>query len=122
MAGEIRYTIGLTREKNGRTTAVPVATISGDAGNAFVMGEVSIGTSEEAIPMGEVTVPRTAFFQNLDATNYLNILKETAGEILTTLQPGQATLIQMDPADTAPFAVADTAACLLYYAIFQAPA
>ena len=122
MADEIRYTIGLTRTKNGRTVSVPTATIDGDAGNAFVMGEVSVGTSEEAIPMGEVTTPRTAFFQNLDATNYIDIRKATGGDVITRLQAGQAALLHMDPGDTAPYAIANTGACLMYYAIFQAPA
>lgn len=120
MADELTYTISVKSVNEGLTFPVSQTTFTHDAGNPFVSGVVSVGTSEEAIPMGEVATPGLALFRNLDATNYIEILHGTGGDTITRIGAGQASLLHMDPGDTAPYAKANTGACLMFYCIFNA--
>ena len=73
----------------------------------------SIGTSEEAINLGDISTPRWCFLKNLDATNYVEIKVATGGAIFAKLLPGEACLLPLGSGATAPYAIANTAACVL---------
>ncbi len=122
MANEITVSAGLTVYKSsvmssavGRSVVDATFTMTG---NPYVQGVISVGTSAEAIPLGEVTQPHWAWFKNLDATNYLTIRNGASGADLLRLYPGELCPVPLDITAT-PYAVADTAACLLEYAIFS---
>lgn len=89
-------------------------------GNVLVQNTISVGfAAEEAIPMGEVSAPHWAFFINLDATNYIQLRRATAETAFARLYPGEFALYPMENDSTAPFAIANTAACLMQYVIVQ---
>lgn len=77
-----------------------------------------IGTSEEAVDLGETGTPVYAMFKNLDPTNFINLKVATGGAIFARLDPdtnedgtGGVALLRLGSGATAPFAIADTAAC-----------
>jgi hypothetical protein len=88
------------------------------AGTTFVEGSVLIGTSATAIPLGQVTAPHWAFFNNLDAVNYLTIRNGSGGTDLIKLLAGEPAFVPL--LDTAvPYAVANTASIQLEYLIIS---
>lgn len=121
MANEITASVALSCFKSTIMAATvgrsKVATTFSMTANVYSAGTVSVGTSVEAIPLGEVTTPHWAFFLNLDATNYLTLRNGSSGADLIRLYPGEFCVVPLDIA-AVPYALADTAACLLEYLIF----
>jgi len=84
----------------------------------YVKGKVSVGTSEEAIPLGEVTALGWAGFKNLDVTNYVEIRFVTgAGNDHVKVPPLGVAIFHFGSDVTAPFLIANTAACQVEYLI-----
>jgi hypothetical protein len=72
-----------------------------------------IGTTEEAIPLGDVATPGYSFFQNLDATNYveIGIVVSTVFYPVLKLLPGEAQCFRFST--NPPYAKAHTASVKL---------
>jgi hypothetical protein len=88
------------------------------AGNYYQGGTMLVATSATAIPLGSVTAPHYAVFLNQDATNFIKLRAGSSGADLVKLKAGEAGLIPL--LDTAvPYAIADTAACLMEYLIIS---
>jgi hypothetical protein len=85
----------------------------------FIHHKMAVGTSEEAIPLGEVTSLGWAIFKNLDDENYLEIRSATgAGNDIIKLPPlSSAGPFHFGSDVSAPFAIANTAACQMEYLI-----
>lgn len=84
----------------------------------YIKFKMQVGTSEEALPLGEVTTPGYAFFINRDQTNFVNLRVGTAGAIFARLDAdtngdgkGGFALLKLGSGAQAPYAIADTAAC-----------
>lgn len=75
----------------------------------------AIGTSEEAIVLGEVTSPGWALFVNRDDTNFIELRVATGGAKFAKLKPGETCLLRLGSGAQAPYAIADTAECLMEY-------
>jgi hypothetical protein len=87
----------------------------------FIHAKPEIGLSEEALALGEVTALGWALFINRDETNYLEIRSASgAGNDIIKIKPGKFALFHFGSDVTAPYAVANTAACKLEYWIFAA--
>lgn len=72
----------------------------------------SVGTSEEAIDLGDITSPGYAILINRDATNYIDLKVATAGAIFARLDPNSGmAMLKLGSGAQAPFAIANTAAC-----------
>lgn len=91
------------------------------AGKRFTKLVQNIGTSEEAINLGEMTAPGAFVLVNLDPTNYIDVKVGSAGAIFARLKPdtlgdGTGGWVAGDclgGGAQAPFAIANTAACRL---------
>lgn len=84
----------------------------------FVYAKQNIGITEEAIGLGEVTSLGMALFINRDTTNFISIKTATGGTIFARLQPSNGfAAFRFGSGVTAPFAIADTAACQMEYII-----
>lgn len=122
MANEITFTASLSFNKAGVTeTAVSrsvAALLFNVTGSAYAQGTLSVATSATAIPLGGVTAPHWAYFLNQDATNFLKIRNGAAGADLLKLKPGECAFCPLYDSAT-PYAIADTAACLLEYLLIQ---
>jgi hypothetical protein len=118
MATELTSTISVTHSANGVDFAETVVSSTEDlTGNGITAGVLSVATSAAAVPLGGVSTAGVAYFKNLDATNYLEIGWDDSGFVAAAkLLPGQVALI---PLVNAPWARANTGACLMQYRIFE---
>jgi len=86
----------------------------------FVSGKISVGTSEEAIPLGEVTSLGWAVFKNLDTTNYVELRSASgAANDIIKLKAGEGCAFRFGSDVTAPYLIANTAACQVEYKIYS---
>jgi len=121
MADELTITLSVQFDKGSLdytfpATAPAAVTITGDD---MVLHTQEIGTSEEAIILGDVDISANtgAWFVgiNRDTTNYIEIRPGTGVADMIRMEPGEPCFFKIPPTATAPFAVADTAACKLEY-------
>jgi hypothetical protein len=87
---------------------------------AKASGIASIGfAAHEALPMADVGTAGWARFENLDATNYVQIGTDVAAAFVPfcKLKAGEFTVIRLGT--NAPYAKANTAAVKLDYEIFE---
>ncbi len=119
MADEITIDINLKYSKNGADSSFTARGVTVTvAGNPISEGVQSVGTSYEAIQMGEVTAPGYVVLKNLDATNYVEFSADSGGaNALVKTRAGQPALFPMD--GTTLYARANTAACLVQYKIYS---
>lgn len=84
-------------------------------------GVQAIGTSEEALVLGDVANPGWACFTNLDATNYIQIgvFVSATFHAFARLKAGKSALLPLDPS-MVYYAKANTAVCKLDYRIYEA--
>jgi hypothetical protein len=81
--------------------------------------KVSVGTSEEALPLGEATSPGWCLLINRDATNYVEVKTGTGGVIFGKMLAGEFCLLRLGSGAAAPYAIANTAACQVEGLIVQ---
>jgi hypothetical protein len=83
-------------------------------------GVVSIGTSEEDLPVGDVGTNGYAFLKNLDPTNYVKWGPKSGGAMVEMgrLKPGEAAWFRVAPGVTIR-AIADTAAVKVDYRLYE---
>lgn len=72
-----------------------------------------IGTSEEAIQIGDGGTIVELYLRNLDPTNYVEIKTGTGGVVTDKLLPGKDCLHRLGSGMQAPYAIANTASCAL---------
>ena len=121
MSQEIAYNLNLVYAK-GSVEGIPIDVTNNTidvAGSRFVHQVQLIGTAEEAISLGELASLGVAAFKNLDETNYIEIRVATGGVKFLKLLPGEVWPCRLGSGVTAPFAIANTAACYLEYWIFE---
>lgn len=85
----------------------------------FSKFKVSVGTSEEALPLDEATSPGWCLIINRDLTNYVELKTGTSGTIFAKLKPGEFAFLRLGSGAQAPYAIANTAACQVAGLIFQ---
>lgn len=73
----------------------------------------SVGITEEALVLGEVTAPGYVVFINRDETNFVELRVGTAGAKFAKLFPGDVALLRLGSGAQVPFAIADTSPCIL---------
>lgn len=113
MADEIRTSISFQVSKGG--AAIATGTLSDTIDMTGTdMGTVTqaIGTSNEALDIPvDVTGDVHLCVKNLDATNYVEIFKDSGNShLLSKLQPGEACLLMGVPSSTSLYGRANTAA------------
>lgn len=91
----------------------------------FAHNKQNIGTSEEAILLGEVTSLGYAIFMNWDLTNYVELRIATASTKFATLKAATSSTAPgfwcgfIGSGITAPYAIANSAACQVEYCIWS---
>lgn len=110
MANEITITTTISVAKGN------IAAISrGSAFSVTMTGDrithltQNIGTSEEAINLGDVSTPGYFWVKNLDSTNYVEIRGATGIADSQQVNAGEQQLFRF-AADAVPYAIANTAA------------
>lgn len=89
------------------------------SGDNVISHVQQVGTSEEAITLGDVAAGGWCMAENLDATNYVEIRQGTGIADLIKLKAGEACIFRLPSDASAPYAIADTAACNVRFWIFD---
>lgn len=118
MAAEIKITANIQFAKgNIATMARTASNVSVDvAGDACIANVQTVGTSEEALLVGDVAAAGYGWFKNLDATNFVSLRPGTGTANCIKLMPGEVALFR---ASVALWAIADTAPVQLEYFIIE---
>lgn len=69
----------------------------------------TIGTSAEALILGDVSAPGICIVENLDPTNFVSLRVGSGGDNFQKILPGEAWPFRL--ATLTPYAIANTAAC-----------
>ncbi len=112
MANEIGLSLGLTCARDGATAQGVVSLSITQAGTEMTQNVQSIGTSTEALALGDVATPGYLFVKNLDSTNFVLVglvTAVTSGNAFAKLLPGEGLVIPTR--QTVVYAIADTGAC-----------
>lgn len=116
MAAEITASGSLELDNGTITDILSVSGLRFDfSGTKFTHHVQSIGTSEEAIDLGEITTLGWVMLVNRDNTNYVEV-RSGAGasnDIIKLPAKGGFAVFHFGSDITAPFAIANTAACLV---------
>lgn len=73
----------------------------------------SVGTSEEALIVGDISTRAWCMLINRDTTNFINVKTGTGGTIFAKLLAGEFCLLRLGSGAQSPFVIADTASCEL---------
>ena len=122
MANELKLSFNVTFDDGIKPEVVASITerFKTIADKRPVMLVQSVGTSEEAVVLGDTAaLGGTLVLVNLDPTNFVNVKVATGGAIFAKLFPdtdsdgsgGFIVLDAMGSGALAPFVIADTAAC-----------
>lgn len=118
MANELTVSCSLRFSKSGREVSKSYSgiqvTVSGDK---WVFGVQEIGTSEEAIDVGDIGTAGFMICKNLDATNFVEIRPGSATADLVKMKAGEPAMFRL--ALNGPYAIADTAAVDLEFLILE---
>lgn len=113
-AGEIRISASLGVDNGLIDEALSKSGLRFDWSGSKVTKHIqTIGTTEEAIDLGEITTPGYFMAVNLDNTNYVEIRSGTgaSNDIIRLDANNGLCLLRWGSDISAPFAVANTAAC-----------
>lgn len=75
----------------------------------------TIGTTEEALTIGDISTIGYGIFHNADTTNFIEL--GLTGSYTVKLKAGEWAIFRLD--SNAPYAKADTAACKLEYILLE---
>lgn len=79
----------------------------------------SIGITEEALVLGEVTSLGWIMVINRDLSNFVNLKVATSGAIFAKLFPGEFCFLRLGSGAQAPFLIADTAPCVVEFLLIS---
>lgn len=123
MANELSIstlTISFAKSGSPSVSATPAAlsiTVSG----AQIMDNVqNVGTTEEAVLLGDVASGGYWFVQNLDSTNFVELRSGTGATDFIRLNAGEWAIFRTSADASAPYAIADTSACNVRFLRFDA--
>jgi len=115
MANELTLTAALGYAKGTFTNLTRSFTnVSRDvAGSNPIYNVQAVGTSAEALLVGDVGTAGYILLRNLDATNFVEVRDGAGGADVVKLKPGDIAMFRL--ATSTPFVIADTAGINLEY-------
>src|SRR3990167_4168263 len=119
MANELTLSIKATYAKSGTEITFPdpahQSIQSTVTGSRFLVMRQAVGTSEEALELGDISTGGYCVMFNRDATNFVSIRPATGAANTIRINPGEFAVFRFGSGATAPFAIADTAAVDVEY-------
>ena len=117
MANELTVSASLSFSKSGVEASLSYGglrfTVTGAKATRIVQ---AIGTSEEALDLGDVGTSGYILIKNLDSTNYVSIRPGTGTANCIKLKAGEIAMFRIE---TAPWAIANTAACNVEFLLIE---
>lgn len=117
MANEIEVRGRLTFAKTGASGGIDAAGTFTLSGTKFQMGRQNVGTSEEALILGDAAAGGWVFIKNLDATNYVSLRSGTGATDVIRINAGEFAMFRLHGSSTAPYVIANTAAVEIEYLV-----
>lgn len=118
MADEIAAIAGLSFTKGGKSASLAsVRQLIDMAGGDYVHRNQTIGTSEEALSLGDIGTPGWCAFKNHDATNFVSLRAGSGLASMIKVKAGELVVFRL--ASSTPYAIADTAGCDCEYLIVE---
>jgi hypothetical protein len=90
------------------------------SGDRFTLQRQEIGTSEEALNLGDIATGGYFIAVNRDTTNYVELRSGTGAVDFIRLNAGEVCCFRISADATAPYAIANTAAVELEYLLVAA--
>lgn len=119
MADELTVITGLLFSKGGLESQMDALRQTLDvSGSHYIRRSQSIGTSAEALDIGEITTCGYIAIHNKDATNFVEIRDGSGGADVVKLLAGETAVFRL--ATSTPYAIANTAACIVDYLLVEA--
>jgi hypothetical protein len=110
MANELTVSCSVRFSKAGREASKSYAGIQIDVtGDKVTQLIQEIGTTEEALDIGDIGTAGYVIMKNLDAENFIEIRPGSGTADLIKLKAGEVAMFRL--ALNGPYAIADTAAC-----------
>lgn len=110
MANELTITASLAFAKGSVSVSLAKSaaqfTVSG---TKYYQGVQTVGTSEEALELGDISTGGYCLLINRDATNYVSVRSGTGAANLIKVKAGEPALFRVEAA--APYVIANTASC-----------
>jgi hypothetical protein len=103
---------------NPLTIQVPPGFTWNVNGNAFVNQTILVPTGGIAVPLGQVTAPHFSVWHNMDTNNFITVANVQGDQPFMHMGPSEFCFVSLD-SSVVPWAIANTAACLLEYLIIQ---
>ena len=117
MANELTVSCSVRFSKSGREHDKAYGGLQIDVtGTNVICNTQTVGTSEEALVVGDVGTAGYMIIKNLDATNYVTLRASTGAADTVKLKAGEVAMYRL--AANAPFAIANTAPCDVEYLLF----
>lgn len=116
MANEVTATGSVAySDANGVKDSLAISSFVSSVGTKIIQRSAqSIPTSETAVNLGPVSAPGYAVLVNRDPTNYVDVKVATSGAVFARLLPnGGFCVVYLGSGAQAPYAVANTAACVI---------
>lgn len=119
MASEITVKAALSAGKGSTSVALSIGPTQFTlTGTKMLKNRQSIGTTEEALEMGEIASGGWFLCVNRDATNYVQIQAGSGALAMVRLKAGEFCLLRFDSGAT-PYLKANTAACEVEYVLLE---
>ncbi len=120
MANELSLSVRMRLANGDLKKSFSSGNLSIDVAGVNVIDNVqNVGTSEEAVLLGDSAAGGYMIAQNLDATNYVQIRPNTGVAALPRLLPGDVAVFRIDN-DAVPYVIANTAACNVRFIVIPA--
>jgi hypothetical protein len=119
MANELTLNGSLEyHDSDGTEISIDIANLAASVSAKIALhARQNIGVTEEAIVLGEVTAPGWFFAINRDPTNFIECRVATGGAKFAKMKPGEFCMLRLGSGAQAPYAIADTGACMMEYAV-----
>lgn len=120
MANEITYQINLLLKNGSLADQFASGSLVANQSSAFLIRNVqTIGTTEESLQLGDITTPGFAVFQNLDATNYVEIGSFVGGTFYPFMKLKKGEIGMCRVGVTAIYAKANTSPVNIFYIVYS---
>jgi hypothetical protein len=121
VANELTATVNVTFNDTGESAPSVTALNINMTGTAVSKGRASIGTSEEALRLGDMTTTANCILvlKNLDSTNFVELRRATGSTKIVRYLPGECWPVRLGSEVTDPYLIADTAPCNVEWALYQ---
>lgn len=111
MANEVTlaFRLDYTSSNKRIQIEIPSANVT-VSGSRFTHTVQSVGTSEEALELGDISTGGLCFLRNHDTSNYVEVRSGTGATDFIRLNAGEFAFFRMSGDASAPYGIANTAA------------